>query len=280
MGKAKKCTLIEKLTADGLFDSEREALPWVMERKVFIDNKPATSLKEKISAESEIIVKEYYKRSYAGKGGLKLEHAIETFALDMSGKVALDCGASTGGFTGCVLKNGASKVYAVDVGFGQLAGKLAQDERVVNMERTNLSDDVLLTLFPKPEVITLDLSYLSLRKAVPVCADILSGDGTIVCLVKPIYEIENAEIKRTGDMYEPEILVETLNSLCEFFSEANFGILGFTHSPVRGNNGAVEYFICLKCGDLSGVETINDSYRMHVSESVRASFELEKFKKT
>ena len=279
MTKVKKCTLIEKLIADGLFDSEREALPWVMERKVLVDNKPAASLKEKISPDADITVKEYYKRSYAGKGGLKLEHAIAVFGVDVSGKTALDCGACTGGFTDCLLKCGAAKVYAVDAGFGQLAGKLALDERVVNMERTNLSDAVLLSLSPKPEVITLDLSYLSLRKAVPVCAEILSGDGTIICLVKPIYEIENAEIKRTGDMYEPEILTDTLNSLCQFFADDGYGILGFTYSPVRGNNGAVEYFICLKCGDLTGVSTINATYETHVAESVRASFELEKFKK-
>lgn len=283
MAKITKCTLIEKLINDGWFDSENEAFPWAMDRKILVNDKPVLSLKEKIPADSVIRVKEYYKKQYSGKGGIKLEHALSVFNAGsfINGKTALDCGSCTGGFTDCLLKNGASKVYAVDAGFGQLSGKLLQHERVVNMERTNLSDEILKNLFPKPEFISLDLSYLSLRKAIPVCFDILHESGRIVSLIKPIYEIDDSSVRRSGDMYESEILNETLNSLCEFFIDFGFDILGFTYRPVRGNNGAVEYFVYLSCGEAFGeIPNINEAYKEFVKDAVKISFDLDKFKKS
>ena len=278
MGKNAKRVLLDRLLGEGWFESEREALPWVMERKVLVGDRPVYSLKEKVSSEAEIRIREYYKKYYAGKGGLKLDHALSVFPVDVRGKVALDCGASTGGFTGCLIQRGAARVYAVDAGFGQLAGRLAQDSRVVNMERTNLSDPVLLELEPKPELITLDLSYLSLRRAAPICWEILRGSGVLVALVKPIYEIEDAEVRRSGEMYEPALLTETLHALCAFFVGDGWEILGFTHSPVRGNGGALEYFVCLSCG--GGAENgIGGHYAEAVGRAVERSFALEKFKK-
>ena len=165
----KKLTLFEKLIQDEWFQNEKEIEPWLMSRRILVNNEVVTSGKLKIPIEADIRIKEYYKKKYVNKGGLKLEKALHDFNINVTGKVTLDCGASTGGFTDCLLQHGAQKVYAVDVGYGQLAGKLLQDPRVINMEKTNLSDDILLMLDEKPDIISLDLSYLSLKKAIPIC---------------------------------------------------------------------------------------------------------------
>ena len=126
---------------------------------------------------------------FVSRGGLKLAKAFEVFPIDVNGMVCLDIGASTGGFTDCWVQKGAKLVYAVDVGYGQLAGKLVNDEHVINMEKTNLSDQSLTELDPKPEMISLDLSYLSLKKALPICKEILKEQGLMICLIKPLTRI-------------------------------------------------------------------------------------------
>ncbi len=157
--KRKACTVWEKLLQEGFFTDAKEAETWVMMKKVLVNDQPVWSLHEKVPADGFVRIKEFYKKQYVNKGGFKLEAALGRFGIDAVNKVALDCGASTGGFTDCWLQHGARLVYAVDAGFGQLAGKLASDARVVNMERTNLSDESLTALDPKPEIISLDLSF-------------------------------------------------------------------------------------------------------------------------
>lgn len=131
--KTLKCTLEEKLLNDGWFSDTTEMEPWVMAHRVLVNNQVVTSRKEKIPVDAEIRIKEYYKRKYVNKGGLKLEGALKDFEINVEGKVALDCGASTGGFTDCLLASQAAMVYAVDIGFDQLSGKLLGDSRVINM---------------------------------------------------------------------------------------------------------------------------------------------------
>ena len=240
--------MLTRLLNEGWFPDEKQAAAWVMERKVLVNEQPAFSVKELVKPDSVIRVKEYYKIKYVNKGGYKLEGAFSAFNLSAEGKTALDCGASTGGFTDCLLQHGAAHVYAVDVGHGQLAGKLASSPRVTNMERTNLSDGCLLALSPRPELITLDLSYLSLKKAVPVCKSILHGKGYIVALIKPLFEVDSSELRRTGKMEDPQALCRILQDICGFCRQEGFDVLGITHSPIRGNNGTVEYFIYLACG--------------------------------
>jgi 23S rRNA (cytidine1920-2'-O)/16S rRNA (cytidine1409-2'-O)-methyltransferase len=273
--KQKKILLSERLLNDGWFNSEDEAKTWIMLRRVLVDNLPAVSLTQKVLPFSEIRVKEYYKKRYVNKGGLKLEGALCDFVVDASGKTALDCGASAGGFTDCLLQHGASRVYSVDAGHGQLAGKLAGDARVVNMEKTNISDSVLLTLDPVPELITLDLSYLSLRVAVPVCRDILHGRGTIVCLIKPVFEIEDSEARREGNITDRDTLCGILTSLAVFFNAESFAVTGVTHSPVTGNGGALEYFACLELGEGHTAADLP----AQIEQAVARSFALDKFKK-
>lgn len=273
--KQKKVMLSERLLSDGWFESEDEAKIWIMLRNVLVDNMPAVSLSQKILPDAEIRVKEYYKKRYVNKGGLKLEGALTDLGEDPAGKTALDCGASAGGFTDCLLQHGASLVYAVDAGYGQLAGKLLADTRVINMEKTNISDEILLKLNPAPDLITLDLSYLSLRTAVPVCRDILHGRGTIICLIKPVFEAGGSEARRSGNITEYNVLCGIFTSLAAFFISEGFAVTGVTHSPVTGNGGALEYFARLTLGEGHNAPNLNEL----IAAAVDRSFTLNKFKK-
>lgn len=170
MAKPKKIPLWELLVDRGYFEDQDHAKRWIMAGKVIVNSQRANSAAEKVREDAHILVKGI-ELKYVGKGGLKLEGALNNFDLDVKGKFALDAGASTGGFTDCLLQHGASKVYAIDVGFGQLAGKLRLDQRVVNMERVNISDVRPEQLVPRPEVATIDLSYLSLKKGIPIVAN-------------------------------------------------------------------------------------------------------------
>lgn len=276
--KKKKCTVLEKLLEEGYFKDVKEAETWVMMKNVLINHQPVWSIHEKVNIDSEVCIKGYYKRQYVNKGGFKLEAALEAFHIDCLDKVVLDCGASTGGFTDCWVQKGAKLVYAVDVGYGQLAGKLVNDARVVNMEKTNLSDERLTELDPKPEMISLDLSYLSLKKALPICKKILKEKGLMVCLIKPLFEVESSEIRRSGKINQKEVLREILQDVCRFYLENGMDIIGLTHSPVTGNSGTLEYLIgvCWNCTDH---EIINSCYEEEIHHAIEASFQLHKFKK-
>ncbi|BFH63653.1 SAM-dependent methyltransferase [Paenibacillus azoreducens] len=158
--KKRKLPLWRLLLDRGYFENRKQAASWIMSNKVTIDGRPAVYEGEQVAEDVEITVKGYGQK-YVGKGGLKLEGALDRFQIDVSGKTTLDTGASTGGFTDCLLQHGAAKVYAIDVGFGQLAGKLRLDPRVVNMEKTNIGAVAKLDLQPGPEFAALDLSWLN-----------------------------------------------------------------------------------------------------------------------
>jgi len=270
--KKKKITLKERLLNEDWFATEKEALTWVMMKRVLVNDQPVVSINERISEDATIRVKEYYRKKYVNKGGLKIEKAIEEFSVEVKDKVALDCGASMGGFTDCLLQHGAKCVYAVDVGHGQLAGKLLIDERVINMERTNISDEKLLNLTPPPQLITLDLSYLSLKKAAPIALEIMKNDGILLCLIKPTYEIYNSEIRKNGNINDPDIHEEILTDLIAFFKEINLQVIGLTNSAVRGNNGTIEYVIGLSTD-------LNEKERFDIKKTIDEAFKLEKFNK-
>lgn len=275
-----KVLLIDKLISEGWFSDEKEATAWIMDRKVLVDEQPVFSAKQKVRTESIIRIKEYYKTKYVNKGGYKLEGALKQLGIDVNGKIALDCGASTGGFTDCLLQHGAGMVYAVDVGYGQIAGKLAVDPRVVNLEKTNINSEQLLHLNPKPDMITLDLSYLSLRKAVPICKEILHGCGTIVALIKPLFEVDSSEIRRTGVMNDYDTLYQCITELCSFFVKKRMRIFGITYSPIRGNNGTTEYFIHLSCENNENRTNRTDgSLEQQIHDIIVHSLSIEKFVK-
>lgn len=239
---AKKRKALELLLTGGYFDNEHEARAALLAGEVYLGSQRVTGPGQLLSADAALRVKGR-ELPYISKGGLKLEGALRDFGIDVKGRVCIDAGASTGGFTHCLVKAGAATVYAVDVGFGQLMGSLRQDPRVVNLEKTNISDEKLLSLDPRPSLGTVDLSYLSLRKGIPAFAGVLHYAGELVCLVKPLFEVEDSEARRTGRLadsaYGPILmdLIRDVNALP--YARA----VGVTHSPVTGNTGTREFFL-------------------------------------
>ena len=240
--KSKKIKALDLLMSRGLFTDEKEARAYLMAGEVYIGTQRVTSASQMLPADCDIHVKGLA-MPYVSKGGFKLEGAIRDFGINVNGRVCIDAGASTGGFTDCLVKHGAGRVYAVDVGFGQLMGSLRQNPVVVNLEKTNISDEKLLHLDPKPDLGSVDLSYLSLRKGIPAFAEILKYEGELMCLVKPLFEVEDAEARRSGvlpdDAYEGVLLdlIRDVNALP--YAHA----VNVTHSPVTGNAGTREFFL-------------------------------------
>jgi len=274
---AKLISLCDKLLCEGWFQDKSEILPWVMSGKILVDDYPVHSMFEKIPLSATIRIKEYYKLKYVSKGGIKLEHALNSFKISVENRIALDCGASTGGFTDCLINNGARLVYAVDAGFGQLSEKLIRNPKVVNMEKTNLADNMLKLLSPSPNLITLDLSYLSLKKALVYAKDIVKNDGEIIALIKPIFEVQSSAIRRSGKINDPDLHYCILSDLLAYFVSNSYNVGGLTYSPVRGNSGTIEYFVHLLCG--SDKNNIVSDIQLDLDTIINDAFSLEKFKK-
>jgi 23S rRNA (cytidine1920-2'-O)/16S rRNA (cytidine1409-2'-O)-methyltransferase len=189
---------------------------------------------------------------YVSRGGLKLEKAIDRFGVGLNGKICMDIGASTGGFTDCMLQNGAVKVYSVDVGHGQLAWKLRNDERVVCMEKTNFR-------YMKPEDIedvldfaSVDVSFISLDKILGPAHGLLKGDAEMVCLIKPQFEAGKDKVGKKGVVREPEIHIEVIENVFNFTLANGFEILHLDYSPIRGPEGNIEYLMHIKKTDMPG----------------------------
>lgn len=238
----KKTTAIERLINEGFFDRKEEALPYLMSGAVYCGAEQVKTGGQKVKPALPMTVKGLYDR-YAGKGGYKLEGAIRDFGIDVEDRVCIDAGACTGGFTDCLAQHGARLVYAVEVGFGQLTGRLSQNERVVNMEKTNIGDEKLLTLSPLPTLGSVDLSYLSLEKAVPQFRRVMHAQGELLCLVKPLFEIENAEARRTGEIDPADYLPLLLRLIAALNAQEKTSVINVTASDLTGNNGTVEFFL-------------------------------------
>ena len=242
-----KIRLDQYLCQNGLVQSRERAKALIMSGIVFVNEQKVDKAGEMIAPDAKVEVRGH-DIGYVSRGGLKLEKAMQVFPMRPDGKVCMDIGASTGGFTDCLVKSGAALVYAVDVGFGQLMGSLRQDPHVVNLERTNISDEKLLSLDPKPTLGSVDLSYLSLRKGIPAFAAILKEEGELMCLVKPLFETEDAAARRSGvlpdDAYEGVLndLIRDVNALP--YAQA----VNVTHSPVTGNAGTREFFLHVRLG--------------------------------
>ncbi|MBR1704660.1 MAG: TlyA family RNA methyltransferase, partial [Clostridia bacterium] len=183
------------------------------------------------------------KMPYVSRGGFKLEKAMQEFGLTLGGKVCMDIGASTGGFTDCMLQNGAVKVYSIDVGYGQLAWKLRTDERVVNLERTNFRY-VTEAEVPEPvDFASVDVSFISLRIILPVLRERLRDGGQAVCLIKPQFEAGRENVGKKGVVRDPKVHEEVLRTITEFALENGFSLLGLTFSPIKGPEGNIEYLM-------------------------------------
>ncbi len=203
--------------------------------------KPSFSVKET----DEILVSgEIHK--YVGRGGLKLEKALEVFPIFLSDAVCLDIGASTGGFTDCMLQNNARLVYALDVGHSQLDDKLLADNRVVNMEKTNIRNSVKSDFEEDIDFIATDVSFISLKLVLPVIKELLSDDGSAVVLIKPQFEAGKENVGKSGIVKEPRVHKQILNEMIMFSYELGFDISGLCVSPIKGGDGNIEYLMYLK----------------------------------
>ena len=244
---SKKTRLDVLLTERGLCESRQKAQATIMAGLVFVDgqrsDKPGTPVAEDASVE----VRGHALR-YVSRGGLKLEKAMQTFPITLEGKVCADIGASTGGFTDCMLQNGAAKVYAVDVGYGQLDWKLRSDERVVCLERTNAR---YLTREQIPEELdfaSIDVSFISLKLILPAVHAVLKEGGQVACLVKPQFEAGREKVGKKGVVRDPAVHLEVLEHFQQHVKDSGFTLLGLTYSPIRGPEGNIEYLGYLRKG--------------------------------
>lgn len=185
---------------------------------------------------------------YVSRGGLKLEKAMEKFSVTLAGKVCMDIGASTGGFTDCMLQNGAVKVYAVDVGYGQLDWKLRQDSRVVCMEKTNIRYVTPEDIGEPVAFASIDVSFISLTKVLLPARELLTEDGEIVCLIKPQFEAGREKVGKKGVVRDPGVHEEVIEKVITFAQESAFMPLELEFSPVKGPEGNIEYLLHLKKG--------------------------------
>ncbi len=224
----------------GLVDSRQRAQAVIMSGQVYVNGQKASKAGTPVEEDAEIEVRGQTLR-YVSRGGLKLEKAMETWPIDLNGAVCADIGASTGGFTDCMLQNGARKVYAVDVGYGQLAWSLRSDERVVCLERTNAR---YLTREQIPEALdfaSIDVSFISLKIILPPLRALLKPEGHIVCLIKPQFEAGREKVGKKGVVRDPEIHLEVLENFLVNAQNADFCVKGITFSPIRGPEGNIEY---------------------------------------
>lgn len=234
------------LCEKGLAESREKAKTIIMSGIVYVngvkEDKAGTMFSED-NAELNIEVRGNTLR-YVSRGGLKLEKAIDSFGVDLTGCVCMDIGASTGGFTDCMLQNGASKVFAVDVGHGQLAWKLRNDDRVICMEKTNIryitpSDINNETL----DFASVDVSFISLDKVLPAAKPLLKNDAHMVCLIKPQFEAGREEVGKKGVVRDVKVHERVIEKITDLSTELGFAVLGLTYSPVKGPEGNIEYLI-------------------------------------
>ncbi len=183
---------------------------------------------------------------YVSRGGLKLEKAVESFGIDLTDFVCADIGASTGGFTDCMLQNGAKKVFAIDVGYGQIAWKLRVDERVVNLERTNFRYVTSEQIPDALDFASVDVSFISLSLILPVMRTLLKDDATAVCLIKPQFEAGRDKVGKKGVLRDAAVHIEVIERILSIILEDGFSVLGLTYSPVKGPEGNIEYLVYIR----------------------------------
>ncbi len=198
---------------------------------------------------------------YVSRGGLKLEKALEKFPIDLNGAVCMDIGASTGGFTDCMLLNGAAKVYAIDVGHGQLDWKLRNDERVICMEKTNFRYMTPADIEDRPDFASCDVSFISLDKMLPPAYELLRDGAQMVCLIKPQFEAGRDKVGRKGVVRDSAVHEEVIRKVTDIAVETGFTPLGLTYSPIKGPEGNIEYLIWLRKNSVDYVNQNDDDPR-------------------
>lgn len=224
----------------GLVPSRERAKTSIMAGLVYVNGQKADKAGETVPEDARLEVRGTGKE-FASRGGHKIEKALDFFHIDPSGLAVMDVGASHGGFTDCLLQRGARKVFAIDVGYGQLAWNLRQDPRVRCMERTNIRYVTPEQLDETPSLCVIDVSFISLRLVLPVVAGLLSPDGRVACLIKPQFEAGRGKVGKKGVVREPEIHLQVLQSFVENAHAAGFLVRCMTFSPIRGPEGNIEF---------------------------------------
>ena len=249
-----KIRLDQYLCQNGLVQSRERAKAMIMSGVVFVNEQKVDKAGEMIKEDAKVEVRGH-DIGYVSRGGLKLEKAMKCFPLTPKGKVCMDIGASTGGFTDCALQNGAAKVYAIDVGYGQLAWKLRNDERVVNMERTNVRYLEADSLPEQVDAATIDVAFISLDKILPAVHKILKPEGFVVALIKPQFEAGKENVGKKGVVRDAAVHEQVINNVISFAKGEGFGIAGLDFSPIKGPEGNIEYLLHLTLGDDDAVSS-------------------------
>ena len=258
------------LVKRGLAPSREKAKAMIMEGNVFVENQREDKAGTSIPENAKIEIKGNTLK-YVSRGGLKLEKAMNHFDIELQNKVCMDIGASTGGFTDCMLQNGAVKVYAVDVGYGQLAWSLRTDERVVNMERTNIRNVTPDMLAEPVEFFSVDVSFISLHHIFPVAQAITTPDAMGVCLVKPQFEAGREKVGKNGVVRDPATHREVLHNAMGYAAANGFVVRGLDFSPVKGPEGNIEYLMFVQKSEQPGV--LDDSVAEQVVAASHSSLD-------
>ena len=258
------------LVKEGLASTREKAKAVIMSGNVFVDGQREDKAGTFFDAEKVHIEVKGMALRYVSRGGLKLEKAMNGFGLELEGKICMDIGASTGGFTDCMLQNGASKVYSVDVGYGQLDWKLRNDPRVVCMEKTNFRFMTPADIQKKPDFASVDVSFISLTKILLPARALLDDSGEMVCLIKPQFEAGREKVGKKGVVREPKIHEEVIRKIIDFADYIGFTVLHLDFSPIKGPEGNIEYLLHLS----KNKERISETFALTESEGESALLEI------
>ncbi|MEJ5227228.1 TlyA family RNA methyltransferase [Thermodesulfovibrio sp.] len=240
-----KIRLDQLVLKRGITETREKARALIIEGKILVNGEKVEKPGSMVDVNSEITLCGET-LPYVSRGGLKLEHAIKHFSIDIKDKVAIDIGASTGGFTDCLLQHGAKRVYAVDVGYGQLAWKLRTDPRVVAIERTNIRY-MEREKIPEPvDIATVDVSFISLKLVIPKLLEFLKPSGEIVALIKPQFEVGKGEVEKGGIVRSEEKRTKAVENIKDSFESLSLKVIGVVESPIKGQKGNIEYLIYAK----------------------------------
>lgn len=239
-----KIRLDQRIVQLGLLESREKAKAMIMAGQVYVNGQKELKAGTNVKPEDSIEVRS--SMEFVSRGGYKLKKAVSVFPITLKDKICMDIGASTGGFSDCMLQNGAKKVYCVDVGYGQLAWKIRSDPRVVNLERTNIRYVTDEQVTDKIDFASVDVSFISLELVLPVAYNLLSDDGETVCLIKPQFEAGRENVGKKGVVRDINVHKNVINKIYLFAKQLGFAVCGLDFSPVKGPEGNIEYLIYLK----------------------------------
>lgn len=255
------------LVEQGFATSREKAKAIIMSGIVFVDGQREDKAGTTFDSEKVKLEVKGHTLKYVSRGGLKLEKAMDRFGVQLEGKVCMDVGASTGGFTDCMLQNGAVKVYSVDVGHGQLDWKLRNDERVVCMEKTNIRYVTPEDIAEKPAFVSIDVSFISLTKVLGPVKELMTEDGELVCLIKPQFEAGREKVGKKGVVRDKSVHLEVIEMVMSYAESIGFRLLHLDYSPIKGPEGNIEYLLhmtkneAVEAAALNAAEVVEESHR-------------------